>query len=73
MEHGSGLLVASILAFALTATALAQSKGVSDYKGGPYKGVGADEEVRTVSEPGTPALLGAGIVGLAFFARRRKK
>lgn len=69
----SALLAASVLALALTTTAFAQGKGMSDSKGGPYKGTVPDQEVRTVSEPGTLALVGAGLVGLAFFARRHKK
>jgi len=66
-------LAATALALAISTTAFAQNKGVSESKGGPHKGGGYEEDVRTVSEPGTLALLGAGIVGLAFFARRRKK
>lgn len=66
-------LAASVLALALTTTAFAQGKGVSDSKGGPYKGTGYQEVVNTVPEPGTLALLGIGVAGLAFIARRRKK
>ena len=68
-----GLLAATVLMLAMTTNALAQGKGVSDSKGGPYKGMGIEEEVRTVPEPGTLALLGAGIAGVVLFARRRKK
>ena len=74
MKKALGMsLAATALALGISTTAFAQSKGVSESKGGQHKGGGYEEDVRTVAEPGTLALLGAGVVGLAFFARRRKK
>lgn len=66
-------LAATALALAVSTTAFAQNKGVSESKGGPHKGGGYAEEVRTVPEPSTLALLGAGVAGIVFLARRRKK
>ena len=67
-------LAATALALAISTTAFAQNKGVSESKGGPHKGgAGYEEDVRTVPEPSTLALLGAGIAGIVFLARRRKK
>ena len=66
----SGSFAATALVLALSTTAFAQGKGVSESKGGAYKG---QDEVRTVPEPGTLALLGLGVGALAFIARRGKK
>ena len=65
-------LAATALALSISTTAFAQNKGVSESKGGPHKGGGYEEDVRTVAEPSTLALLGAGLAGTVL-ARRRKK
>ena len=66
-------LAATALALAVSTTAFAQNYGVSESKGGPHKGGGYEEDVRTVPEPSTLALLGAGVAGIVFLVRRRKK